>query len=77
MVRLEDGDDVKVSVKQYDTSFTAKHKEELFRRMKQSIEPHKTDALYFTVRATIANEKDNWKTKSYDELIKIVERLFE
>ena len=77
MVRLEDGDEVTVSVKQNDGALTLKHKEKLINRMKQDIEPEVDNALYYTVRSDISHKKDNWKAKSYDEVVNIINDIFE
>ena len=76
MVRLEDGGDVKASVKQNDGKLTDKHYRELVRRLHDDIEPEKEGVLYYTIRADLNGKKDNWKVKSYREVIGIVNKIF-
>jgi len=75
--RLETGDDIDVSVKAVDKPLGAKEREELNRRIIQSILPYTDDTLYYKIRLTKDKKKDNWnKVKSLAEINGILDSIF-
>jgi hypothetical protein len=75
--RLETGDDIDVSVKAVDKPLGTKEREELNRRIIQSILPYTDDTLYYKIRLTKDKKKDNWnKVKSLAEINSILDSIF-
>lgn len=75
--RLETGDDIDVSVKAVDKPLGVKEREELNRRIIQSILPCTDDTLYYKIRLTKDKKKDNWnKVKSLAEINNILDSIF-
>lgn len=75
--RLETGDDIDVSVKAVDKPLGTKEREELNRRIIQSILPYTDDTLYYKIRLTKDKKKDNWnKVKSLVEINSILDSIF-
>lgn len=75
--RLETGDDIDVSVKAVDKPLGAKEREELNRRIVQSILPCTDDTLYYKIRLTKDKKKDNWnKVKSLADINRILDSIF-
>lgn len=75
--RLETGDDIDVSVKAVDKPLGTKEREELNRRIIQSILPCTDDTLYYKIRLTRGKKKDNWnKVKSLAEINSILDSIF-
>lgn len=75
--RLETGDDIDVSVKAVDKPLGAKEREELNRRIIQSILPCTDDTLYYKIRLTKDKKKDNWnKVKSLADINRILDSIF-
>lgn len=75
--RLETGDDIDVSVKAVDKPLGAKEREELNRRIIQSILPCTDDTLYYKIRLTRDKKKDNWnKVKSLADINRILDSIF-
>lgn len=75
--RLETGDDIDVSVKAVDKPLGAKERNELNRRITQSILPCTDDTLYYKIRLTKDKKKDNWnKIKSLIEVNTILDDIF-
>lgn len=75
--RLETGDDIDVSVKAVDKPLGTKEREELNRRIIQSILPCTDDTLYYKIRLTKDKKKDNWnKVKSLAEINSILDSIF-
>lgn len=75
--RLETGDDIDVSVKAVDKPLGTKEREELNRRIIQSILPCTDDTLYYKIRLTKDKKKDNWnKVKSLADINRILDSIF-
>lgn len=75
--RLETGDDIDVSVKAVDKPLGTKEREELNRRIIQSILPYTDDTLYYKIHLTKDKKKDNWnKVKSLAEINSILDSIF-
>lgn len=75
--RLETGDDIDVSVKAVDKPLGAKERDELNRRITQSILPCADDTLYYKIRLTKGKKKDNWnKVKYLAEINNILDSIF-
>lgn len=75
--RLETGDDIDVSVKAVDKPLGTKEREELNRRIIQSILPCTDDTLYYKIRLTKDKKKDNWnKVKFLSEINSILDSIF-
>lgn len=76
MARFNDGDSIKVSVKAVDRGFTDSDFKYLKDKIDCSFKRHDYDILYFTVRRTLNDIKDNWKCKSFEELDKVLVEVF-
>ena len=76
MARLENGDSILVSVKANDKPLSSKDKQTLLSKYNKSIKPVLEDVLYFTIRTTINDNKDNWKCSSPDEVFSVLDCIF-
>lgn len=78
--RLEDGNDIDVSVKAQDRPLSAKDRAELDSRIKHSIVPNISETLYLKVRlqsGTMGRNKDNWnKLHTIDDLNEVLDKIF-
>lgn len=75
MQRLETGDENTVSVKAKDRPFTEKDREYLEQNLLKLV-PYIEDTLYFTIRTTRNNKKDNWKCKNISEVQGVLNEIF-
>lgn len=75
MQRLENGDENTVSVKAKDRPFTEKDRDYLEQNLLKLVQ-YIEDTLYFTIRTTINNSKDNWKCKNISEVQGILDEIF-
>lgn len=76
MLRLDDGDDKKVSIKAVDRNLSNEDKLELIERINHVLKPDDSNKLYYTIRATIRNKKYNWKEKTLNSVLERLEEVF-
>lgn len=75
--QLENGDSIDVSVKVTDKPLSIENREELDKKIQQSIVPALSETLYMRVRVTIDKKKDNWnKIKTIEELNNVLDKVF-
>lgn len=77
LMRMEYGDEIVCSV---TTPYGVGLDESAFRKLKravsQKIKPALDDSIYFTVRVTLNNIKDNWRCTSVNELNSVIRGVF-
>ena len=76
MMRLEDGSDIKVSTKSENKPFSVENYNEILRKIECDFVSKCDDCIYFTVRRTLHNKKDNWKVKTLKELTDLLKIIF-
>lgn len=75
--QLENGDSIDVSVKATDKPLSIENREDLDKKIQQSIVPALPETLYMRVRVTIDKKKDNWnKIKTIEELNSVLDKVF-
>lgn len=75
--QLENGNSIDVSVKVTDKPLSIENREELDKKIQQSIVPALSETLYMRVRVTIDKKKDNWnKIKTIEELNNVLDKVF-
>ena len=76
MMRLENGNDIKCSVKATGKPLSDKDKKLLLNNIKNKMLPHIDDMLYFTVRTRVNETKNNYKTDNVLEMNNLLEGIF-
>ena len=76
MQRLSDGDTITCTVKAVDRALSAEDYTILANRMCGNFSSDADDILYFTIRTTINNKKDNYKAKNFKEVDTILKGIF-
>lgn len=75
--RLVTGDSIDASVSVKDKSFTEKDYLVLVDRVKKKIEKNEDVKLYYTIRAKINGEKDNWKYTDIEDVYNQLKEVFD
>ena len=76
MQRLSDGDTVTCTVKATDRALDVNDYRTLANKMCGNFSSDADDILYFTIRTTINNKKDNYKAKNFKEVDTILKGIF-
>ena len=76
MIRLETGDKVILTGKSSKEENNSKVLERLNKAIEKEATPLILDTLYYTVRVTKNDVKDNWKCTSLAEVYQILDEVF-
>lgn len=77
MARLENGDDIKVSVTAKDKPLKGEDFDKLIDGVNSKFaDIDSLDILYYTIRTTIKGKKDNYKFKDWTETYDCLEKIF-
>lgn len=75
MLRKTNGDSIECAIRCKDRLFTLNDFLSLRKKIDSKIKPFTDDALYYTIRLDINDKKDNYKVKTFDGLICIIDEL--
>lgn len=77
MVRLADGDDIKISVTAKDKPLRNSDFDRLINDANRKFgEIDSADVLYYTIRTTLNGKKDNYKFKDWTQTYSCLEEIF-